>query len=147
MSTINVQGSGNKVTGDKINKKITISIGSVIIIAVAIFIFFFNSNNISENRIENSIIATWQCREESDIFITFEKDGIAIMKDGDIYIDGTYSFFDDNKIQLNAPYMEVDLGFSGNINIQHDILTITNISAADDNINMMSDSLTFDLVE
>lgn len=144
MSTINVQGNGNKVTGDKINRKVTISIGSVIVIAV---MFFLYSNNTQQNNIENTILETWQCREEADIFITFENDNTLLMKDGDIYFDGTYTFLDGNKIQLNVPYIGMDFGFSGDISIDHDILTISNISAADNRVNMMSDCLTFDLIK
>ena len=70
-----------------------------------------------------------------------------VMQDGDIYIDGTYTFPSKNKIQLNVPQMNMDLGFLGEISIEHNTLTISNISAVDNRVNMMSDCLTFDLIK
>lgn len=43
--------------------------------------------------------------------------------------------------------MNMDLGFLGEISIEHNTLTISNISAVDNRVNMMSDCLTFDLIK
>lgn len=126
MSTINVQGRGNKVTGDKINKKVTISIGSVIIIVIA-FIFFSTSNSI-----EKKIIGTWQIDEQSQIYVTFGENGAFSMSgDGD-YLDGTYTFLSDDTVQVHITYLWADFILSGDISISGSSMTISNMSDPDD---------------
>lgn len=143
MSNINVNGENNKIKGDTKNIKISISIGSIVLILIFAFIYLSKS----QTGIEKDIIGTWQCKEEIDIFMTFEKGGILTMKDGDIYVDGTYTFGDNNNITLNLPYEGIDYGYSGEVSIQHDILTISNVRAVDDAVNLMGNQFTFDLIK
>ena len=145
MSQINMQGNQGKfnIKGDTKNIKISISIGSIVLIVAIAFTFLSNS----KTGIRKEIIGTWQSREEIDIFMTFEKNNMLTMKDGDIYVDGTYTFLDNNSIVLNLPYENMDYGYSGNISIEHDILTISNVQAVDDNINLMGNMYTFELIK
>lgn len=132
--TINVN-SNNK------NIKISIAIGMTAILVCIVAIFSFNS----KNGVEKEIIATWQSREEADIFITFGRKNELTMKDGLTYIDGTYTITND-KIVLDLPFSNKNYGFSGTFTIEHNVLKISNVIALDSTINMMSDSFTFDLV-
>lgn len=129
MSQINVQGNtGNvNVKGDtRKNTKITISIGSIVIIAVIAVIFFSKSNTI-----EKKIIGTWQINEQPQILITFENDGSFSMSgDGD-YLDGDYTFLTNNRIQVHMNYMWADFILSGDISINGNKMTINNMSDPD----------------
>lgn len=129
MSEQTIIGNGNKVKGDTIRKntKITISIGSVIIIAIIFFIIFSNSNSI-----EKKIIGTWQINEEPQIFVTFGNGGAFSMSgDGD-YLDGNYTFLSDNTVQAHMNYMWADFTISGDISISGSTMTISNMSDPDD---------------
>lgn len=131
MSQIDIHGnSGNvNVKGDTINKntKITISIGSVIILTVIAIVFLFNSNSL-----EKSIVGTWQTNDQYQIFFTFEKDGTFSMSGGDDYLDGNYTFLNDNIVQVHMNYYWADLVLSGQISISGKKMTIENISDPDD---------------
>lgn len=131
MSQIDIhENSGNvNVKGDTIknNTKITISISLALILTVIVVAFLFNSNSL-----EKSIVGTWQINEQPQIFVTFEKDGIFSMSgDGD-YLDGSYTFLNDNTIQVHMNYYWADFVLSGQISISGKEMTIENINDPDD---------------
>jgi len=133
MSKINVDVTGEakgniNVKGDtKKNTKITISIGSVVIIAVAIFVWFSASNNL-----EKKIIGTWQVDEQPQIYVTFgENNAFSMSGDGD-YLEGNYTFLGDSIVQAHMSYLWADFVLSGDISISGSKMTITNMSDPDD---------------
>lgn len=129
MSEQTVIGQGNKVSGDKIKKRntIKISIGSVVIIAVFIGIFCSFSNNI-----EKKIIGTWQVDEQPQIYVTFGENGSFSMSgDGD-YLEGNFTFLGDSIVQAHLSYLWADFVLSGDISINGNKMTISNMSDPDD---------------
>ncbi len=131
MSQIDIHGnSGNvNVKGDTINKntKITISIGFVTILTVIVVVFLSNSNSL-----EKSIVGTWQINEQPQIFVTFEKDNVFSMSgDGD-YLDGSYTFLNDNTVQVHLNYYWADFVLSGQISINGKNMIIERMSDPDD---------------
>ena len=133
MSKINVNSTGINegginVKGDtKKNTKITISIGSVVIIVFAIWIFISSSNNI-----EKKIIGTWQIDEQPQIYVTFgENSTFSMSGDGD-YLEGNYTFLGDNTVQAHMSYLWADFVLTGDISISGSKMTISNMSDPDD---------------
>lgn len=110
-----------------------------------ILLFFIFSN--SKTGIEKDIVAKWHNREESDIFLIFTEDNFLTLQDGNIYIDGTYSFISEDKIEINMSYSGIDFSLICNVNIQHDILTLSNIIEPQNILGTDGMTLTFDLVE
>lgn len=127
MSEQTIIGDGNKVKGDTSKTKITISIGSVVIIAIIFFVVFSNSNSI-----EKKIIGTWQINEEPQIYITFGENGAFSMSDDEDYLDGTYTFISDNTVKVHMDYLWIDFFLSGDISISGSSMKITNMSDPDD---------------
>ena len=140
MSKIDVNGNENHVTGDTKNTQIKISIGSVVIIVVVAFIFFITSSSL-----EKKIIGTWQVNEQPQIFITFGENGnFSMSGDGD-YLDGDYTFLNDDIVQVHMNYYWADLILSGQISINGKKMTIENMSDPDDIFG--ADGMTITLIK
>lgn len=127
MSEQTIMGNGNKVKGDTSKTKITISIGSVVIIAIILFVVFSNSNSI-----EKKIIGTWQINEEPQIYVMFGENGTFSMTDDEDYIEGTYTFINDNMVKVHINYLWIDFTLSGDVSISGGNMTISDMSDPDD---------------
>lgn len=134
MSRINVDVTGDtkgniSVNGDtKKNTKITISIGSVVIISVmVVFVWLFISNDL-----EKRIIGTWNIVEQQQIFVSFDKNNIFTASNGSDYFDGSYIFLNEDTIQINVNYLWGNFILSGQISINGNKMTIKNIKDPDD---------------
>lgn len=126
MSNINVQGHvGGNVTGDtKKTTKITISIGTLVFIAIIAFIFFSSSSSIEEE-----IIGTWQNEENTALYMTFSDNNSVMITDNTLgTLNGTYIFTGDNsiKIALDVLFMEYDI--TADISIDHNTLVFENVN-------------------
>lgn len=133
MSEQTIIGSKNKVKGDTIKKstKISISIGTVFVASFVILIWFSMSN-----KIENQIIGTWQVDEQPQIYVTFgENESFSMSGDGD-YLEGNYTFLNENTIQVHMSYLWADFVLSGNISIGGGKMTIYDIIDSDDIFGM-----------
>lgn len=127
MSEQTIIGDRNKVKGDTSRTKISISIGSVVIIAIIFFVVLSSSNSI-----EKKIIGTWQINEQPQISVTFGENGTFSMSgDGD-YLEGSYTFLSDSTVQAHMNYLWADFVLSGDISITGNNMTISNMSDPDD---------------
>lgn len=130
MSQINMQGNQGKfnIKGDTKNIKISISIGSIVLIVAIAFTFLSNS----KTGIRKEIIGTWQINEQPQISVTFGENGTFSMSgDGD-YLEGSYTFLSDSTVQAHMNYLWADFVLSGDISITGNNMTISNMSDPDD---------------
>lgn len=128
MSNINVQGHvGGNVSGDtKKNTKITISIGSIVIIAIVGFIFFSFSNSI-----EKKIIGTWQLNNSNSLY-EFTEDGQFIYLSGSSKgMTITYNI-SNKKLILNINILWGNTTVTANVNISGDTLILSDFTDPDD---------------
>lgn len=108
----------------KIVIKISIVFVAIIVLCYLVSIFI--------NTPEKKIIGTWQINEEPQILVTFGKDGAFSMSgDGD-YLDGNYTFLNNNTVQVHMNYMWADFIISGDISIKGKTMTVSNMSDPDD---------------
>ena len=113
-----------KGSGTKIGIKISIVLVAIIVLCYLVSIFI--------NTPEKKIIGTWQINEEPQILVTFRKDGAFSMSgDGD-YLDGNYTFLNNNTVQVHMNYMWADFIISGDISIKGKTMTVSNMSDPDD---------------
>lgn len=138
MSKIQVEGNRNHVRGDS-RTKISISIGTVVIVFAIIFVFFLSSNSI-----EKRIIGTWQkIDEESDKekLYKFTKDGqfICISDSNDAKI--AYKI-DGKKIQLDVQYIILgNYTVFADIDISGNKLTLSNFIDPDHGLGLSTDDV------
>lgn len=123
MSVQTINGNGNKVKGDTKKTKISISIGSVVIIAVIAYVWFFLPNSL-----ERSMIGTWQLDEEPQTYFIFGRNGEFTVLDNTASLDGTYTFLSDTTVQIHIKYFIVNYRLSGDIVIEDNHMTISNVS-------------------
>ncbi|MCX4340202.1 MAG: hypothetical protein OSJ72_11210 [Lachnospiraceae bacterium] len=123
MSVQTIHGNGNKVKGDTKKTKISISIGSVVIIAVIAYVWLFLPNSL-----ERSMIGTWQLDEQPQTYFIFGRNGEFTVLDNTASLDGTYTFLSDTTVQIHIKYFIVNYRFSGDIVIEDNHMTISNVS-------------------
>lgn len=123
MSVQTINGNGNKVKGDTKKTKISISIGSVVIIAVIAYVWLFLPNSL-----ERSMIGTWQLDEEPQTYFIFGRNGEFTVLDNTASLDGTYTFLSDTTVQIHIKYFIVNYRLSGDIVIEDNHMTISNVS-------------------
>lgn len=128
-----IDSYGNKtICGDTLkNTKISISIVSLIIIAILIWFSLHNN-------IENKIIGSWNCNEISNLNITFLENKTLIINKAEFVINGIYSINDDNNIQLDFESYKLN----SDVIIQGNKMVFNNISEHGD-IIFVENNLTF----
>lgn len=120
MSNIQVQGDGNKVQGDRINKKTVISIGSIFIIAIIVVVIFSSTNSL-----EKKIVGTWQLEGTESLF-EFTKDGDFIyLTEGNGGATITYNISNE-KIYINISILWGSGSVIADIDISGNTMTLSN---------------------
>lgn len=119
MSNVQIQGNGNKVKGDSNKTKITISIGTVLIVIIAI-IFFSTSNSL-----EKKIVGTWQLEGTENLF-EFTKDGDFIyLTEGNGGATITYNI-NNEKIYINISILWGSGSVIADVDISGNTMTLSN---------------------
>lgn len=127
MSNITVNGSRNKVTGDRnkiINKnKITISIGTVAIILIGIVVFL----SLSSKNIEDKIIGTWQNEENTEQYITFLDNYKISFTDSEGTFDGMYIFTGDKSVKIDIEIYFAKYVVTADVSLKGNTLKLDNV--------------------
>lgn len=101
----------------------SVQTGSVVIIAVIAYAYFFLPNSL-----ERSMIGTWQLDEQPQTYFIFGRNGEFTVLDNTASIDGTYTFLSDTTVQIHMKYFIQNYILSGDISIEGNHMTISNVS-------------------
>lgn len=143
MRDVDINGTtGNTKVVDKSKKTISISIGSAVIIIFIIAFLWHGSN-----QIEKKILGTWQNDEISEFHLTFSEDNSLIVNAGDMLMEGTYIFIDDNRIQLNFSYSLYNFVIYADVSVQGTTLGFDNIEEDSSEEIFISDKASFEKIK
>ncbi|MBD5118321.1 MAG: hypothetical protein HDT37_04305 [Clostridiales bacterium] len=120
----NIAGDVNIVDNSRRATKISISIGSVILVGIIGIVAFFMLRPAS---IENKILGTWHNDEISDLYMVFSENNSLTVNRSNISMKGTYTFVDDNRLQLNFNLTLLNYVIYADVSVQGKTLSFDHI--------------------
>ncbi len=141
-----VNFNGRNQIGDITDKskktiKISVSIGSAIIIIGVIAFILFRSTPI-----ESKILGTWHSNEISDLYIVFSENNSLTVNRSGANMSGTYIFTDNDRVQLNFNFSILNYVIYADVSVQGKTLSFDNIEDLS-NYFSTSDKTTFEMVK
>lgn len=111
----------------KTKKRITVSIGSMVIVIGVVF-FLFNAYH----KIENQILGTWHNDEIFDLYVVFSKDDSFTINTNAGTFGGTYIFVDDSRIRMNIEIILFEFVVYADVSVHNNTLSFSNMEGISD---------------